>query len=782
MGLSYSPRILEDVLKQIDSDIESPPSFATTITTPILTQKPAAYACHKFVDDLHFGGSTVEECINNYNFGIYRFEKFGFTVNHSKTFSNITEGWSNTGKFLGHNYHPDHLHWNFPKIAVSAHSTRAELTSALASLFYDPYGLIIEETLLIKKLQTKVFNNTADWDSPAPRDIVEEVNHFLTTKANLQVMMGRQIETETLYVFVDASRDFWCVDIRDQRLTRVYATNGKVPTEWTIPRAELEALHKGVLITEKLLPDLPTRDIVYLSDSLVTIQRLRRNSPNSPWEERRLQKIIAITHNQNAEVRHIHTEYNLADRGTKEKSSVETNTEVILKHIQDAGAQHSRIFKSIACNLITRTTAYVPREEPIIRNSQLQSQLISTTLQRIKESQQNYDLKETTNTIRIDGILYRTSDVAVIDNKAAPLQQAIVPEQDKDLIQSIITSIHRSCGHLDAARTMANVRKHFYIPKLRRAIQRITQNCHTCIVNKTKRTWHHYASTVPWANGLWRIVGIDHATLPTTQSGHNGYNGYLSLTDYITKFTVTVINKSRSAPEDITQLNQIFGILGYPTVLMFDGSTSFCNEEFMRFLHTNQIKPFQIAAYAAEAGGFYERPHKTLKELLRARLLETNASSNDWPQHLQLCTAQLNAIPYDLTESRLTPALMNMGYNPRIPGMDMDMEDPTKLTRPSVESIDAQREANMNAYTRFWERRRSDIRQTLFKRGRPIKISIGDKVLVHRPRTDALSPEWHYAGEVIEVEGQSSIKIRLPDGRELVKHRVNVFPVPSPGM
>ena len=826
MGLSYSPKALETVLADIedsgptdDKTTDSAPIEAKTISKkideamklenitsiedlPKLRQwvAPNNYKSSKFVDDLHYGGQTEMDCINSCIFGIQRLAKYGFYPKANKSFSNIHNiRWlqSNSGKMLGHNYdgEGDEITQQLNREQIPEVCTRSDAISLL-SRFYDPYGLHIEVTMLLKDIQCEIFAHTDNWDSVVPAENMDSIRQFLELYGNKIYRTPRLIITSECIVFVDASARYWCVDIRDRNLTRIFASNGKLKPGTTIPRGELQAMYRGAVLMDKLKSELACHSIIYLSDSLITIQRLRRPAlPQGLWESRRLETIRGIMKAQNAIGIHIETAYNLADQGTKQ-IQCQFSADQLLSYIsqrrtsEDAKRYIEPVEKDepedkdvFYVNVATRSKLHEQRlahEQDQIMNT-LKDLLSSDSFRdRLKASQGLHKTREDPTTVVIQGVIHRITDVMVIDERSETLRQAIIPPEDSELEQEIISRAHNSCGHLDTARTVAVIRRNFYVKALRRKTYKYISDCPICIVNKTKRQWHAYASTVPWTRGLWRILGIDHAFLPVSQSNGESFQGYLSVTDYVSKFTVTIPSRTWTASEVVFGLRQTFGILGYPQIIMHDGATNFIAHEFQTFLNSHGIKSFQIAAYAAESAGFYERGHKTIKEMLRAKVIEQPVSS--WPELLQEVTCQLNSIPYDVSAPELTPAMLNLGYEPRLPqsiGIPIDVDE---YALPTADEIRRHRGENLNTYMAFWERRRSEIRQTLLKRGRPTKLEIGQEVMVYRPRRSALEPEWKYAGRVCNLDGNSSVIIRVPDGREITEHRVNVHPLSRPGV
>lgn len=810
MGLTYSPKALEQVLAEIEKlalsgTVQDQTAVAGKSVPNSIEDIPncdfdtdgfdrTQYKCHKFVDDIHFGGDSPISCIDSCKFGIRLFHKYGFQASADKTFTNIPDiPWlpKHSGMMLGHYTEGEEIIQTFTPDSIPTEATRSELVSILTSAWYDPYGLNIEFTLLHKLILSRVVEGSAGWEAPVNAEVVREAKEFADEHRGRPFRTVRHITGPISYVFVDASATHWCVDLRDARLTRVFAQNGRLSRTSTVPRGELDALRRGTALVEKLAADLPFKQVIYFTDSMITIMRLRRPQlAQPPYEARRLEAIRAAVSKQGAMVVHVESALNLADAGTK-VAAVTPPIEAVLAFVtQLAKSKESATYVGLqeeesepeefelhSANIATRQQSYhLPTSLPAIPtrldDAELRRRIREEQVKFNIEVQPHYEQEEE------DGLVVRVSDISVIHGNSTPLRQAIIPAESTQLIKEVVEGCHRAAGHLDPSRTMGVLRRQFYFKNMRQTVKRILEGCESCRLGKTQRSWSRYAGIQPWTHGLWRVVGIDHAYLPVQEQLGKRYNGYLSLTDYVSKYTVAVPSTTRTCAEVLGALDQTFGILGFPQVLVYDGSTSFVNEQFHQYLKTNAIQGFQISAYAAESAGFFERGHKTLKSMLRAKLVEVR-NIESWPDLLQRCVVALNHIPYDSSVPGLHPSLLNLGYQARLPGMldiDFNAEEDLHLPTPDVEEIMHHRRSSLGNYVAFWERRRGEIRQTLLKRGRPRKLEVGNNVYIYRPRSDPLQSEWQPGGRIVALEGDSQVKIELPDGREIVEHRINILP------
>jgi hypothetical protein len=669
---------------------------------------------------------------------------------------------------------------------------------------------------------SKVIANSTDWDQPVSQEVMQEVKQFVQANMNRVFQISRLIDVDKVVVFADASSTNWAIDIRDKNLNRIFARVGRTSPSSTIPRSELDALKRAVATVEELLDDLPMRNILYLTDSQITIMRLRRSTMNKTlkqFEIKRLEFIRDRIKRQKSCVAHIPTSLNLADAATRPGSVSTDSSEIralIVSHIETAERAEKTIYKTMkeralststddeasdeetydgdlehkgrgqleSINIATRKHEYI---KPVTRPEELQ---LDPLVAKIKASQQMHPIQWDGRIMIVEnGMTYRICGVEVTDNGgeryASSLKQLIVPWEDRDLQEEIIRTVHESCGHTNGQRTLAVIKRHFYWKGMRQHCERYCQKCMPCIITKTKRKFHHYCGVSPWSEKLWTIVGVDHAHLPVVESDGKKYTGYISITDYVSKFTVTSATTTRTTQEVTQYMEHVFGILGYPQMIVHDGASVFVNKAFHDYARKRMMSLFQIAPYAAESAGWFERPHKTLKTMLRAKL-QSAYPVNCWPDLLASVTIAENLIPYNTkSDVDLCPATLNLGYYPR--SFDAAKMD-TSLVKPLVISdsdanvsgeIEDNRRRNLNTYVEFWSRKREEIREVLMRRGRRVHLREGQKVMIYRPRATALDPEWQGYGTVERLDG-SLTEVRLPDDRIITEHRVNLLPIHGP--
>ena len=752
----------------------------------------------RFVDDVHYGGHDQDSCIRNSLYDVWKLSRNGFVFNSNKTFGNLENcPWVRKidGKVLGHMWTTDE---NIVQIfslnpeMVPSSGTRSEIVSLLSSNWYDPYGLCAEVTSQIRLLQRMIIQQSDNWEGSVEVEALQYVKEFAQKFFSIPFKTPRFVDTTVLRCFCDASSTHWCVDLRDRFCNRVYCWSGFTQESNTIPRSELDALYRGVLLTRKLIPNLhhlPT-EILFFTDSLITIQRLRKNNSKlDRYESRRLEVIRSVT------VHFLPGRWNPADAPTRPYTA-RMDQELLLQFVTG----HLSVMKHAESYAPPETPGGDEEEEISTKEAVEVMNLTMSSIMNLTMSSME-EFKEQIRTAQsrmknpesmdsrffklLNGLIYRCIEVGVEEDRPIQLKQLYIPEGESELIKKVINTTHIAYGH-STTKTLELVKRDFYWTGMRRDILRQIQHCMTCKQTKEGRVWRQWSSgvSIPWEGHLWRVIGIDFANLPR---GKNfGAQSYLSISDYCSKYTVCKAVPDQSALTTIGILDGVFSILGYPSTIICDCGSAFTSVEFKDYCTRFQIRIHFTAVYAPQFR-FFEIIHKTIKQIIKAEI--AGRQTDNWVPILSKATNIYNNLPYDNNCADLTPALLNLGYRSHIPGYlatDVRIEDIDELDLPGlsnstgvVDSLLASRRTNLHRYTKFWERRRGEVKQRLLNRGpRDIQgLKEGDRVLIYRPSPNSLLTNWKDLGIVLNAD-TSEVRVLNPRKQEITyEHRINLLPV-----
>lgn len=212
---------------------------------------------------------------------------------------------------------------------------RRDLVSLIMSL-YDPLGFRLRLQLAGRQLirlcceDNHHGDRSNPWKFPVSSEIQKQVNEWIAAakETNEVEIIPRFVNCEMLYCFADASFNAWAFEVRGSDFNLLLAKGGLVKQNFTIPRAELTALHNAMLELDKLdLERLGVKKLVVLTDNEPTVHRLRNDAIDKRlkiYERNRikmvrnkLKSLIKKLGSGNAWIQHIDGSSNLADYATR---------------------------------------------------------------------------------------------------------------------------------------------------------------------------------------------------------------------------------------------------------------------------------------------------------------------------------------------------------------------------------------------------------------------------------------------------------------------------------
>ncbi|KAF4647513.1 hypothetical protein FOL46_004149, partial [Perkinsus olseni] len=186
--------------------------------------------------------------------------------------------------------------------------------------------------------------STPEWESTIPLPLKVKVCDWVSLSLRLTKSMPtpRYVRLDApLVLSTDASKDAWGADLRSASdlSTRLAGKGGLFSAPqlpWSIPRKELDGLHRGLLWVKGLSPYLPVsthyaqyqaplsalfprfqdQALTVVVDSEVTVYRLRRPSNDSKLpapEQRRLSAVRELCHELKAVIKHVPSNCNASD-------------------------------------------------------------------------------------------------------------------------------------------------------------------------------------------------------------------------------------------------------------------------------------------------------------------------------------------------------------------------------------------------------------------------------------------------------------------------------------
>ncbi|KAF4677849.1 hypothetical protein FOZ60_017148, partial [Perkinsus olseni] len=204
--------------------------------------------------------------------------------------------------------------------------TKRQSCGILASL-YDPLGLLIEHDMHARSIWRDINKSTpTDWEAIIPVRLVKAVTDWAALSDALsksRPSSRHALLDQPLVLSTDASANAWGADLRSlgDLSVRVAGRGGLFNSSnlsWSIPRKELDALHRGLLWVplNVLFPRCPDQPLTVVVDSEVTVYRLKRPSNDAKLpapEQRRLAAVRGLCLELRAHIKHVASNCNPSD-------------------------------------------------------------------------------------------------------------------------------------------------------------------------------------------------------------------------------------------------------------------------------------------------------------------------------------------------------------------------------------------------------------------------------------------------------------------------------------
>lgn len=215
------------------------------------------------------------------------------------------------------------------------------------------------------------------------------------------------------------------------------------------------------------------------------------------------------------------------------------------------------------------------------------------------------------------------------------LEVLVVP---KGMQEEVIKSTHEK-GHFSVKRTEDAVNEEFYIPDLKRKVERVLANCVRCIlinrkVGKQEGLLHPlFKESLPL-----HTYHIDH--LGPLESTHKSYKYILSVIDGFTKFVWLYPTKSTTAGEVIAKLELQKAVFGNPAQIISDRGSAFTSKEFEEYCKCENIAHKMITTGLPRANGQVERINSIVTPIL-AKMSDENPTK--WYKYVEAVQRAINS-------------------------------------------------------------------------------------------------------------------------------------------
>jgi hypothetical protein len=179
-------------------------------------------------------------------------------------------------------------------------------------------------------------------------------------------------------------------------------------------------------------------------------------------------------------------------------------------------------------------------------------------------------------------------------------------------------------------------------------VQNFVRECDVC----SRAKWTPVGSAIPRismksAERPFQRVSMDYAGPFRQTSRGNKY--FLVIVDDFSRFLRVYPTRDCSAATTIRCFQDLVANEGIPEEVLTDNGTHFTADIVKEFFESQKIKHIRSAPYHPSANGMAERSIRTMKNLIRADLLERMGSDGSWDQNLLKIQAGYNVAPHAVT-------------------------------------------------------------------------------------------------------------------------------------
>lgn len=180
----------------------------------------------------------------------------------------------------------------------------------------------------------------------------------------------------------------------------------------------------------------------------------------------------------------------------------------------------------------------------------------------------------------------------------------------------IAKNAHDERGHFGLEKSMANIARDFWFPRMRTYLKAYIAACIECGYNRkpTGATEGrlHVSETVPVP---FRTIHIDHVGPFTKSTKGNAY--VLGVADAFSKYVIIKAVKSTDTRSVLVMLNELTQHFGLPSRIVSDRGTAFTSKAFAEYCAENNIAHVQNAVRTPRANGQIERVNQMVNRYLR---------------------------------------------------------------------------------------------------------------------------------------------------------------------
>ena len=319
------------------------------------------------------------------------------------------------------------------------------------------------------------------------------------------------------------------------------------------------------------------------------------------------------------------------------------------------------------------------------------------------------------------------------------------------LRRQFLRTAHDKAGHQGTDRTMARLSEIAYWVGIAKDVGYYCNHCTTCQITKAPASQPAPLQPIV-ASQPWEMVAVDILKVPMSSRG-NQY--LLVIQDYFSKWPFAIPLPDQKAERIVQALkDQVFTLVGPPRRLHSDQGRNFESYILLELCKAFGVTKSHTTPYHPMGDGLVERMNRSLLNLLRA-LVQTES---DWEEHVQLLLFVYRTTKHSTT--KLSPYEILFGQNPA----------PLHFPTPPINTVHDPHDYSSQLQRKLLELKElveaniveATSKQTEYYKGHePVKLSVGQQVLLDDPTKGKLDPRWTGPWEVEEFKEPSTVKIRM---------------------
>ena len=235
----------------------------------------------------------------------------------------------------------------------------------------------------------------------------------------------------------------------------------------------------------------------------------------------------------------------------------------------------------------------------------------------------------------------------------------LVPEAHR----SLIVNLAHHQDHPGAKETLRRVAQDYYWPCQRKEVESFVRTCHPCQMAKNTRTVDPGVGRFPVPDQRFSVVHVD-VVGPLPDS--DGFKYLLTCLDRTSRWLECYKMKAATSLECCKGFMDWISRFGLPSLVLSDNGNTFISNLWKDVMSTFNIPVRFTPAYHAATNGAIERRHQTIKNALKASLIDMGNSHGDkWSTALPwVLLGKRSAFQPDLDTSA---ALLTLGKSPQLP-------------------------------------------------------------------------------------------------------------------